>query len=206
MVCRLSGRRANGLNHIWPFFNMRRGNKHQWIMDQNTAIHIGENSFKVSSAQRWPLCPVLNELTHTSLVRSVSISCNSKCVHTIHDWMTIIPYFKFNGANQWENFIWIQMWTSFWNSTHEQNSVFDIAEHAFVLVWYESNHKGPVRNMADDIYQADIYEHTPDVPISSVGTPSTERILIHREVLGWQSILNGFQNIQKHILTFYDPH
>ena len=56
----------------------------------------------------------------------------------------------------------------------------DIAENEFVSGRYESNHKGPGCSMADDIYQADSYEHTPDIPVSSVGTPSTERIFIIR--------------------------
>ena len=36
----------------------------------------------------------------------------------------------------------------------------DIAENEFVSGRYESNHKGPGCSMADDIYQADSYEHS----------------------------------------------
>ena len=104
-------------------------------------IKIQQFSFKVSSAKRWPLCTVLTELTHTSLVWFVTISYNSRYGHTIHDWMTIIPYFNFSEADQWEKYILIQMWVSFRNSAPEQNHAVDITEYKFVSGGCESNHQ-----------------------------------------------------------------
>ena len=108
------------------------------------------NFIKSMICKHWSLCPVFNESIHTSSVRFVSIPCNSRYGHTIHNW---IPSFHtltwVKQANEKDS---LDPNVDFIQKQYPWTHAVDIVEHEFVSGWYESSHESPGCSMADDIY------------------------------------------------------